>query len=81
MMITTDYFAECFVGEFSTIKWGFVSKPNSLAYVNKPVLLGFKTGVELDATNIVRNLTLKVASGEKDYQALLKLFRVWAESV
>jgi hypothetical protein len=75
------YFSECFVREFATIKWGIVSKPNSLAYVNKPVLTGFKTGIELDATNIVKNLTLKVANGEKDSEALLKLYRVWIENV
>lgn len=75
------YFSECFVSKYSTIKWGFVSKPNSLAYVNKPVLSGFKTGVELDATNIVHNLTLKVANGEKDSEALIKLFKIWAENV
>lgn len=75
------YFAESFVNAYSNIKWGFVSKPNSLAYVNKPVLIGFKTGLELDATNIIRNLTIKVTHGEKDPEALSKLYKVWIESV
>lgn len=75
------YFAESFANSYSNIKWGFVSKPNSLAYVNKPVLIGFKKGIELDATNIIRNLTLKVANGEKDPETLLKLYKVWTESV
>lgn len=75
------YFAECFMRKFSKIKWGFVSKPNSLSYVNKPVLTGFKMGVELDVTNILRNLTFKVANGEQDPEALMKLFKIWAENV
>lgn len=75
------YFAECFINQFNTVKWGYVSKPNNLAYVNKPVLVGFKTSVELDATNVVRNLTLKVANGEKDPEALFKLYKIWAQYV
>lgn len=75
------YFAELFVKYYSNIKWGFVSKPNNLAYVNKPVLIGFKAGLDLDTTNIVRNLTLKVANGEKDPESLSKLYKVWVESV
>lgn len=75
------YFSECIMNKYNTIKWGYVSKPISLAYANKPVLTGFKTGIELDATNIIRNLTLKVANGEKDTEALIKLFEIWEENV
>ena len=75
------YFAVSFINAYSKIEWGFVSKPNRLAYVNKPVLRGFKTGVELDTTNIVRNLALKAVSGEKEPEALLRIYKVWAESV
>jgi hypothetical protein len=32
------YFSECFIKEYGTVRWGFVSKPKSLAYINKPVL-------------------------------------------
>lgn len=59
----------------------YLIESKSLAYVNKPVLIGFETGIELDATNIVRNLTLKVANGERDSKALSGLYKVWSENL
>jgi len=75
------YFAECFIKEYSNIVWSFVSKPKSLAYINKPVLVGFKNGLDLDSTNIVRVLTSKIVDGEKDSNALLKIYKTWSEKV
>ncbi len=59
------YFSELFIQQHTTIKWGIVSKPKSLAYINKPVLVGFKGGIELDSTNIVRVFTSKLIDGIK----------------
>ncbi len=75
------YFSECFIKDHGTIRWGFVSKPKSLAYINKPVLVGFKNGLDLDSTNIIRVLTSKIVDGEKNPNALLKIYKTWSEKV
>lgn len=75
------YFSEFFIREHTTIKWGIVSKPKSLAYINKPVLVGFKGGLDLDSTNLVRVLTSKLIDGDKDANSLLKIYRTWSGKV
>jgi len=75
------YFSECFIKEHDTIRWSFVSKPKSLAYINKPILVGFKNGLDLDSTNIVRVLTSKIIDGEKDSNALFMIYKKWSENV
>lgn len=75
------YFSECFIKEHGTIRWSFVSKPKSLVYINKPVLVGFKNGLDLDSTNIVRVLTSKIVDGEKNSNALLTIYKTWSEKV
>lgn len=72
------YFSEVFIKEHETIKWGIVSKPKSLPYINKPVLVGFKGGLDLDSTNLVRVLTSKLVDGDKDEDSLLKVYRTWS---
>lgn len=68
-------FLECFIKEHRTINRGFVSKPKSLAYINKPVLVGFKSGLDLDSTNLVRVFTSKIVDGGEDENALLKIYK------
>lgn len=75
------YFSECFIKEHSAIEWSFVSKPKNLAYINKPVLVGFKGGLDLDSTNVVRVLTSKIVDGEKESNALLKIYKNWSGKV
>lgn len=75
------YFSEFFIKEHGTIKWGIISKPKSLAYINKPVLVGFKGGLALDSTNLVRVLTSKLIDGDKDDNSLLKAYRTWSGKV
>lgn len=75
------YFSEFFIREHTTIKWGIVSKPKSLAYINKPVLVGFKGGLDLDSTNLVRVLTSKLIDGDKDANSLLKVYTTWSGKV
>lgn len=75
------YFSESFIKKHNSIHWGFVSKPKSLVYINKPVLVGFKTSLDLDSINIIKNLTLKIVNGERDPEALLKLFEIWSANV
>lgn len=75
------YFAEVFIRNFSNIEWGFVTKPKTLAYVNRPVLVGFSSKVELDPRNILFNLTLKASNGNVDPNALYEMFNVWKNDV
>lgn len=75
------YFSEFFIKEHEMIKWGIVSKPKRLAYINKPVLIVFKGGLDLDSTNLVRILTSKNIDGDKDEISLLKIYRTWAGKI
>lgn len=71
------YFAECLIKAHQGLKWGIVTKPKSLVYVNKPVVIGFSNNMKLDAANILFVQTRKVLKGIHDEQALLKLFENW----
>jgi hypothetical protein len=75
------YFGEIFIKNFEGLTWGFVTKPKSLAYVNRPVILGFRTGVELDPRDLVYNLTLDVVDGNKNKNELYDLFEIWKEDI
>lgn len=74
------YFGEVFNRKFDHIQWGVVTKPRSLAYVNRPVLVGFKTRA-LDPRRVVYNLTLKASQGQSKRSALYELYEVWAEDI
>lgn len=71
------YFAECLIKAHQELKWGIVTKPKSLAYVNKPVVIGFANNMALDATNIIFVQTRKILKGLRNEQALFKLFENW----
>lgn len=75
------YFAECLIKEHQELTWGVVTRPKSLAYVNKPVVVGFSNGMELDATNILFVQTRKILKGVQDEQALQKLFENWEKQL
>ncbi len=49
------YFAEVFVKNNPGIYWGYYTKPKSRSSVNRPVLLGFKNGVDMDSRVIILN--------------------------
>ncbi len=63
------------------VSWGYVPELKQLAHVNKPVLGGFKTGVELDPIQIINIQTLKVLKGKCRSDALLKLYDTWNNDV
>lgn len=69
------YFGEVFVKHFEKISWGFVTKPRSLPYVNKPVLVGFRK-TELDPRMVILNML-----DEQDPDALLKLYDIWVKGI
>jgi len=71
------YFGEVFTHNFDKLYWGFVTKPRSLAYVNRPVIMGFSTGIELDPRILLHNLTLNVIEGNTDREELFNLYEVW----
>jgi hypothetical protein len=75
------YFGATFVKNFDRLSWGFVTKPKSLAYVNKPVIIGFSTGVELDPIGIVYNLTLDVVNNNTNIKELFELYDVWSAEI
>ena len=74
------YFAEVFTENFKQLKWGFIGKPKSLAYVNRPVLVGFKS-MEMDPRAIVYNQLLKSMRGSKDSNILFNLFEIWKNDI
>ncbi len=75
------YFAECLVKNNKVLNWGLVTKPKSLACVNKPVIVGFKNNMKLDATNIIFVQTRKILKGVRKRDALLQLYDNWASQV
>lgn len=75
------YFGEVFINEFEKIKWGYKTKPKSLVYLNKPVLVGFESGTELDPSRVVYNLCLDEIDGETNQNALYELFEIWKSDV
>lgn len=81
LMDIAIYFGEVFVNNFDNIKWGYVTRPKSLAYVNKPVLTGFRTNIELDPRNLVYIATLKVVKGVNNRDTLYNLYNVWKDKV
>lgn len=70
------YFAEVFIRNFDEVKWGVITKPKSLVYVNRPVLIGFRNS-ELDTRRIIFNLANKVSKGNHDENALYNIYKVW----
>lgn len=75
------YFSECFVKNQKQLNWGLVTKPKSLACVNKPVIVGFKNDMKLDATNLLFVLTRKVLKGDKKRDALINLYDNWFNQI
>lgn len=76
------YFAETLIKHFEkNLKWGYITKPKSLEYVNSPVLVGFKSDMELNPRTVVYNLTLDAIDGNTSKEALYQLFKVWLEYI
>ena len=71
------YFAEIFIKNYDNLTWGLITKPKSLVYVNRPVVVGFSSGVELDPRLLVYNLILNKMDGSAKKEDLYNLFEVW----
>ena len=75
------YFAEIFIKNYDNLTWGLITKPKSLVYVNRPVVVGFSSGVELDPRLLVYNLILNKMDGSAKKEDLYNLFEVWEEDI
>jgi hypothetical protein len=74
------YFAETIINNNPTIKWGYITKPKNRMSVNKPVLLGFKGGQDLDPRNIILNCMYSTIEN-KDSQMLFNLYNIWIDKI
>jgi len=73
------YFAEVFLRKYPHLQWDFKSKPKSDAYLNKPVVTGFKRG-GLHPPTVVTNLCRSYVEGKQD-KNLVSLFEVWSKFI
>lgn len=53
------YFGVMFLNEISTLEWGLVHKPKNYAYVNRPIITGFKKKAGLNPFTVVSNCSLR----------------------
>ena len=75
------YFAEVFRNNSGgKISWGYYTKPKSMASVNRPVLLGFKAGMDMDPQRIIYNCTLESAES-REKTRLLDIYNVWQKYI
>jgi hypothetical protein len=70
------YFAQVFIKYNPSVHWGYFTKPKSRFSVNRPVLLGFTGGDNLDPRHLVAITTLK-SNEEKNSYRLYNAYHVW----
>lgn len=74
------YYGEVITRNMKDIHWGYVTKPKSLADVNRPVLLGFKNNLDLNPTRICHVLAGK-SSKEKCSSRLYDNYYIWEKKL
>ncbi|MCR6545559.1 hypothetical protein NVS47_08550 [Dehalobacterium formicoaceticum] len=74
------YFAEVFVKNNEGIYWSFYTKPKSRSSVNRPILLGFKNGADMDPRVILLNCC-DDSLHNNDPELLVKLYHIWCEKI
>ena len=74
------YFAEYIVKHNPSIYWGYLTKPKSYIYVNRPVLLGFKCKVDMEPMSIIK-VCIDRNMEEKNENQLVELYNVWREEI
>lgn len=74
------YFAQVFIHNNPTIKWGYFTKPKNRASVNEPTLLGFKYDKDLNPRLIIENITRR-ADKENQGDSLFDIYQVWLKYV
>lgn len=71
------YFAECMIKNCNNLKWDVIYKPKSLMCVNKPVVVGFKSNIQMDSANLMLVQTRKILKGQYNNKAMFDLFNNW----
>lgn len=59
---------------------GYYTKPKRMASVNRPVIMGFKAGKDMDPQGIIYTCTLKSAE-KKEKMRLLDVYNVWQQYI
>lgn len=81
----STYFAETFRRhhESEGIRWGYLTEPKTLPYVNRPVLQGFKDPANpvMDQVGLFSDLAVRVAKGDRNKDALVELYNKWDKNV
>ncbi|CRK83350.1 hypothetical protein [Neobacillus massiliamazoniensis] len=74
------YLGETFIKNNHTAKWGFVTNPKNISYVNKPAISDFIFGGEksmYDVLSAVYNLSVRYSKGEGNEEELSRSFKRW----
>lgn len=75
------YFSESLVRANQNLKWGVVTTPKTLVYVNKPVVKGFRANICLDSSIVLSTMTKKVIDGVSTEESLAELFDIWLNRI
>ena len=74
------YFAETFLRNNPSIRWGYFTKPKNEVSVNKPVLMGFRCSIKLDPRQIV-DVCARRSYRQRDKNQLFDAYQVWLEDI
>lgn len=74
------YFAETIIKNNPSIEWGYFTKPKNRMSVNKPVLIGFKGGQDLDPREIILNCMRK-SERDKNPERLMNTYDIWIDEI
>ena len=62
------------------IYWGYYTRPKNADSVNRPVLMGFKAGMDMNPQTIMYNCTLKSAE-KSEKTRLFNAYNVWQQYI
>ena len=75
------YFAEVIrKNSNGKISWGYYTRPKNGDSVNRPVLIGFKAGMDMNPQTIMYNCTLKSAE-KREKTRLFNAYNVWQQYI
>ena len=75
------YFGEVFVrNNEGKLYWGYKTKPKRLISVNRPTILGFKAGVDLEPIEIILTGVYR-SRRERDKAYLYDSYYIWLEDI
>ena len=74
------YFAETIIRNNEPLKWGYITKPKSLLFVNKPAVVGFINKKIMEPLWIIEVMVLRSAR-EKEKERLYNLYETWCKYI